>query len=214
MTHYRSAEWLEWSGLPAALNAVRTHGWLVFKAIVERDCAAHRWPEAVEITLDELARRTGLGVETVGKVIEALRKKRYLRVYMPEEPAEPALLEICVPIPTPLTPEDVVRETPDPGLRDPRAWRYLREADARPPDESKVQEVIDCYLNQLSHKVNTFVVEQIELCVRRFPVEDIRRMIDRAARHDIHSMGWVLKELIREERKKRAQGRDQIANRL
>ena len=97
---YGEAEWLEWSGLPAALNAARANGWLVFKKLVDLDCRAARRPGIVEISIGELAERCGLTPETTEKVIEALRKKKYLRCFVPEHPEETALID--VPAGTPL----------------------------------------------------------------------------------------------------------------
>lgn len=195
------ALWLEWSGLPAALNKARTNGWLVFRTVVELDCAAHRAPEAVEVTLDELGERCGLDAETVAKVLEALRKKKYLRCFIPDNPSEPALIEIRSPVKTPRAPEDVARAMADPHLRDPGDYRYAREEDKPKIDERKVQEAVDYYLNHLSQKMNSVILEEIEIAARRFPAESLRLTIDRAARHEIRSMTWVLKELIRDHQK-------------
>src|SRR5262245_49914409 len=78
---YEEADWLEWSGLPAALNTARANGWLVFKKLVELDCRAGRRPGIVEISIAELAGRCGLTAETTAKVVETLRKKKYLRCF-------------------------------------------------------------------------------------------------------------------------------------
>ncbi len=197
------ALWLEWSGLPAALNAVRANGWLVFRKLVELDCAAHRRPEPVEVTLSELAERCGLEADAAARVIEALRKKKYLRCYLPEHPDEPALIEIRTPLPTPLQPAEVARRIPLPTLRDPAFYRYAR-AEAEPAaDERRVQDAVDLYLNHLSQKMNPSILEQIEIAARRFPEEALRLAIERAARHEIRSMGWVLKELIRDHEKRK-----------
>jgi hypothetical protein len=58
----------------------------------------------------------------------------------------------------------------------------------------------------MSQKVNSFILEQIEIVAGRFETEAIQRTIDRAANHDIRSFGWVLKELIREQGKKAGKG--------
>jgi hypothetical protein len=197
------ALWLEWSGLPAALNAVRANAWLVFRTIVEIDCGASRRPATIEIPLAELAERCGLDAAVVAKAVDALRKKKYLRCFLPEHPEESALLEIRVPIATPLSPEEVARRIPDPVHRDPAQYRYAHEPDAPPADAAKVQEVVDLYLNRISQKMNSFILEQIEIVAGRFEMEDIQRTIDRAARHEIRHFGWVLKELVREQGKKK-----------
>ena len=195
---YGQAEWLEWSGLPAALNKARAGGWLVFKKLVELDCRAHRCPGTIEVSLGELGERCGLPAGIVEKILEALRRKKIIKCYIPDNFEEPGLFEIRVPVKTPLAPEEVAARVPDPHLRDVSTYRYATEAERQPVDEKKVQEIVDLYLNHMSQKMNVFVLEQIEIAAQRFPLESIRLTIERAARHDLRSMGWVLKELIRD----------------
>lgn len=202
MDRYEQALWLEWSGLPAALNKVRAGAWPVFKLLVEIDCRAGRRPGIVEISVAEIAERSGLPAETVTKIIEALRKKKYLRCFLPEHPEETSLIEIRQPIQTPLTPEQTAARIPTPHLRDVSTYRYATEPDELPPDTAKVQAVVDLYLNRLSQRMNSFILEQIEMLATRFPLEDIQRTIDRAARHEVRHIGWVAKELVRERAKK------------
>jgi DNA-binding transcriptional ArsR family regulator len=201
MDRDEQALWLEWSGLPAALNKLRANGWLVFKTLVEIDCRAARRPGIVEVSVAELAERCGLTPEAVAKVVEALRKKKYLRCFLPDHPDETALIEIRAPIATPIPPEEVARRVLDPHLRDVLQYRYAHPPEA-PADMGKIQEVVDLYLNRISQKMNSFILEQIEIVAARFAIEDIRRTVDRAARHEIRTIGWVLKELIREQGKK------------
>mgnify|MGYP006972433802 CR=1 FL=1 len=89
----------------------------------------------------------------------------------------------------------------DPHLRDPGDYRYARAEDEPKIDDKKVQEAVDYYLNHLSQKMNSVILEQIEIAARRFTAESLRLAIDRAARHEIRSMTWVLKELIRDHQK-------------
>ncbi len=210
MERYINALWLEFSGLPAALNEVRTHGWLVFKKLVELDCEAHRFPEAIEISVQELASRCGLTAEVTAKVLEALRKKKYLRCFLPDSPEEPALFEIRAPIQTPIAAANVAQAGHHPQLNDPSLFRYLHLQELKVADQAKILEVVDLYFNHISQNMNTFILEQIEVLCRRFPIEWIRLAIDRAANHNIRSMGWVLKELIRdygkEQKKKKERG--------
>lgn len=197
------AEWLEWSGLPRELNKVRAGGWVVFRKIVELDCQAHQQPGTVEVALQELAERCGLEPEATAKIIEALRKKKYLRCFLPEDNfEEPALLEIRLPLATPLAPEAVAARVADPRLRDASKYRYAAEPADPGADEQKMHEVVDLYFNYLSNKMNSFILEQIEIVARRFPIEEIRHTMERAARHNLRSISWVLKELIRDHEKK------------
>ena len=195
---YQTAEWLELSGLPAELNKIRANGWLVFKKIVELDCGRHRTPDAVECSLGELGDRCGLDWEKTARIIEALRKKKYLACFLPDNPDEPGLFQVRAPIRTPKSAEEVARASRDPQMRDPTTYRYLAEPEERPQSVEKIQKIIDLYLNTLSQKMNSFIVDEIEVLAQRFPIEAIERTIDRAARHDIRTLGWVAKELIRD----------------
>jgi hypothetical protein len=206
MDRYEQAQWLEWSGLPAALNGVRANGWLVFRQLIEIDCRAGRRPGIVEAAVSEVAERTGLPTETVARVIEALRKKKYLKCFLPEHPDEPGLIEIRTPIVTPLSPEAVARRVPNPHLRDTSQYRYAHPLETPPAETAKIQAVVDLYLNRMSQKMNSFILEQIEMVAGRFEMEAIQRTIDRAANHDIRAIGWVLKELIRERGKRAKKG--------
>lgn len=205
MDRYRDAEWLELSGLPAQLNQARVHGWGVFKKIVELDCRAHRDPGTVEVSLVELGERCGLPAGKVGRIIEVLRKKKYLRCFIPDNEHEEALIEIRVPVSTPRPPHEVARTSTDPYLRDPSVYRYVHETRDQPVDEKRVQQVADLYLNHVSQKMNAFIFEQLEIAAGRFPLDAIRRHMERAERHEVRSMGWVLKELVREREKRDTQ---------
>lgn len=200
---YNQAEWLEWSGLPAELNKIRAGGWVVFKKLVEIDCRANEFPGDIEVSLMELGERCGLEAEVAGKIIEALRKKKYLRCYLPDTADEAALIEIKLPVATPLKPAEVARRIRDPHLRDASAYRYAESRAELSTDIQKIQLVIDLYLNHLSQKMNAFILEQIEIVARRFEIEPIREMIERAEKHNMRNIGWVLKELIREQSKKK-----------
>lgn len=192
------ALWLDYSGLPALLNGYRTHAWPVFRLIVEMDCRANRDPDAVEISLGELAERTGLDWEKVAKIVETLQKKKVLAAFLPDNPDEDGLFQVRVPVQTPRSAEEVARQTRDPLLRDPTAYRYVRAGENPEHHRSKVERIIDLYLNKLSHKLNSFIVDEIDILAQRFPIEAIEQTIDRAANHDIRSIGWVGRELIRD----------------
>lgn len=198
ISRYETAEWIELSGLPLELNSIRAGAWDVFKKIVELDCRRHRVPDAVEVSLGELGERCGLDWEKVAKIVETLRKKKYLTCFLPDNPDEPGLFQVRVPLATPRTPEQVALAAKEPNLRDPRSFRYSRADDAQSGDAQKVQKLIDLYLNTLSHRVNSFIVDEIEILARRFPLEAIEQAMQRAADHNIRHIGWVSKELIRD----------------
>jgi DNA-binding Lrp family transcriptional regulator len=199
--------WLEWSGLPKALNRARANGWLVFKTLAEMDCRANARPGAIEISMNDLAERCGLEADAALKIVEALRKKKLLRCYLPDHFDEEALIEIVVPLATPIPSDEVARRAEEPALRDARAHRYARPAQAPPPDAAKIQAVVDLYLNRVSQKMNAFILEHLQMIAERFDMEAIERTIERAAKHEVRSIGWVFKELIRERGQARACGK-------
>ncbi len=197
-SRYDTARWLEFSGLPAQLNGFRQYGWSVFRMLVELDCRANRTPDAVEISLGELAERLGLDWEKVGKIVEMLQKKKVVAAFLPDNPDEPGLFQVRTPLTVPKPAEDIAREARDPSLRDPTAFRYVKSEEDRGVIERKTQRIIDLYLNKLSQKLNSFIVDEIEILAQRFPLEAIELTIDRAAKHEIRSIGWVARELIRD----------------
>ena len=196
--------WIQFSGLPAALNKAKANGWLVFKTLIELDTRRGGAAAGFEVLLADLAERCGLEPEPLTKILEILRKRKVIKLYLPESADEPAFVAIAAPLPTPIPPREVAARIDDPHARDPAAWRYAA-APAAAQDETAIQHVVDLYLNHLSQRVNAFVLEQIDVAVARFPLPEIERMIERAARHNVRTMGWVIKELIREERAKRAE---------
>jgi hypothetical protein len=155
----------------------------------------------VEITLGEIAERVGVPWEKVGKIIEVLQKKKRLAAFLPDNPEEAGLFQIRTPVKTPRTPEEVAAAARDPLLRDPTAYRYREAAEDRDVVESKTQRIVDLYLNKLSQKMNSFIVDEIEILAQRFPMEAIERTIERAASHEIRTIGWVARELIRDSTK-------------
>jgi hypothetical protein len=108
------------------------------------------------------------------------------------------LFQIRLPVQTPRPAEEVALASAEPYLRDPTSFRYLAKPVESGAEMEKVQRVIDLYLNTLSQKMNSFIVEQIEILAQRFPYEAIQKTIERAARHELRNIGWVAKELIRD----------------
>lgn len=200
----QSAEWLEFSGLPAEMNKARAGAWSVFKKIVELDCRRHRQPDAVEISLGELAERCGMEWEKIAKIAEALTKRKWLACFIPDNPDEAGLFQVRAPIKTPKSAEEVARTAADPYMRDATAFRYLEKPAEIEGQTAKTQKVLDLYLNVLSQEVNSFIVDQIEILAQRFPLEAIEKSMARAARHEVRSIKWVAKELIRDAQKKKA----------
>jgi hypothetical protein len=199
--------WLEYSGLPALLTEkVRGGaGWTVFKKIVELDCAANPEPDAVEITLAALAARCGITPAAVRKVIQSLRKLKLIACFLPEHEEEAALLKIRVPLATPLKRSAICEASPRLFLDTPQHFRYLDDsiagADRTEPDDAALQETVDLYFNTVGVKMNAFILDELRLVRNRFPMDQIRRTFRWAQQNEIHSLHWVVRELIRHRKK-------------
>jgi hypothetical protein len=201
--------WLAASGLPEWLNAnAGRNGWLVFKTVVELDCARNGRPATVEETPADLARRCGLAPDAVMRTLEALRRKKCLALFLPEHPEEAALLEVKVPLPTPRSAEEVRAEFPfnmlDPSVR----LRYastLEGSDAaarrEAGDRRDLERVIDLYFNAVGFKMNNFILDELRLVCQRFSHEEVEKTFARAQKNGIRSLGWIVKELYRTARR-------------
>ncbi|MBN1867770.1 hypothetical protein JW916_10800 [Candidatus Sumerlaeota bacterium] len=196
--------WLAYSGLPAWLNSkIHRHAWLVFKTVVEIDCALNARPATVEIAPAEIAERCGLAPDATMKTLEALRRKKCLALFLPEHPEERALIEVKTPLPTPRAAEEVRAQFPfnrlDPAVR-------LRYASASEPETDKgtarggkkdLERVIDLYFNTVGFKMNSFILDELRLVCQRFPRSDVEKTFARARKNDIRSLGWIVRELYR-----------------
>lgn len=208
-----TAEWLELSGLPAELEKTRAGAWAVFKKIVELDCRRNRDPDLVEISLGELAERLGTKWEKVARCLEALVKKKRLAAFLPDNPDETGVFRVRLPVETPIPPEEVALKATDPFLRDARTFRYVRPQERSDALDEKMKEVVDLYLDVLSQKLHSHIVDQLETLAARFPLEKIRLMMERGARIDVRSITWVARELVRDEAKARELERKRAADR-
>ncbi len=126
--------WLAYSGLPEWLNQqVNRSAWLVFKTVVELDCARNARPATVEVTPVELAAWCGLEAEAVMRTLEGLRRKKCVALFLPEHPEEMALIEVKVPLPTPRSSTEVRERFPFNALGGEVRLRYasaLEETEA------------------------------------------------------------------------------------
>jgi hypothetical protein len=196
--------WLEYSGLPAYLNQkARGAGWLVFKAIVERDCEENQVPGIVEISLEELARRTGLEATIVERTVKKLKKEKVVGCFLPDNAEEAALLRINVPLKTPVSGEDVRKEYADvfPPGRDFFRYFDTQTQEADEEKDAELKEVVDLYFNALGLRINAFILDELRIIRRRFNLDSIRKTFERAKRHNIRSLHWVVRELLREQKK-------------
>jgi hypothetical protein len=190
--------WLESSGLP---DLLKTHirsglGWLVLRKVVELDCERNRWPEAVEVSLEELGRLCGVESTAARKVVLALRKLRVLACFLPETDEENALLKVRTPLRTPLSPEQLCGLFPNRFASDGyfRYAQVLEEAEAA-EEPQDLQEVVDLYFNTVGLKMNSFVLDELRLLTERFGREEIRAVFRRAQRLDIRSLSWIAGQL-------------------
>ena len=189
--------WLEYSGLPEWLNAeVRQGAWVVFKKIVELDCQMNAIPDIVEIAPVALAGRIGLGADVVMKILVKLRQKKIVASCLGSSADDPALLQIEIPLKTPIAAAEICRTVSPffhPGMR----LRYAYPIDEPPGDEIKLQQVVDLYFNNISMRMNSFVLDELRLVARRFPLESVRTVFGRAGLNDVHDLGWAVRELIK-----------------
>jgi hypothetical protein len=193
--------WLEYSGLPAWLNArARSGSWSVFKKIVELDCQRNAIADIVEAAPSELAEWTGLKAETVVRILEKMRRKKVIACFVGEHPDEPALLQVQIPLKTPRAPGDVLRASGKAFFRPGMRLRYAYPQEEPPGDQTRLQEVVDLYFNNIGMKMNSFVLDELRLVARRFSLESIRRVFGRAALNEVRELGWVVRELIKESR--------------
>lgn len=206
--------WLELSGLPALVRArsKSAAGWAVFRKIVEFDCAQHpSTPGVVEVSVAQLAARSGVEPAEVGKVIPALRKLRLLKCFLPESDDEEALFEVICPLPVEMDRTDLVAAVLRESGQSPAFLRYLDDAvsdnDAVDP---ALQEVADLYLNVIGTKINVFVVDELRLMVRKYPLAAIRKTFNRARLNEVRSMRWIAGQLSRTGRKKVAKEEDSV----
>lgn len=198
--------WLEFSGLPELLNSkIRGGtGWLLFKKIVELDCSLNPQPGIVEISLVELSQRTGLSVESVRRGAAALRKLEVIASFLPDNDEEEALLRIKVPLSTPRPPAELKQLYPHLFGSEGHYFRYVDPQEAGinefEEDDPLLKEIVDLYFNVIGVKMNAFILDELRLIRQRFPMEMVRRTFRRAATNEIHSLAWVVRELIRQKR--------------
>ncbi|HBF35050.1 TPA: hypothetical protein DDW35_10870 [Candidatus Sumerlaeota bacterium] len=199
--------WLQHSGLPQWLNdEVHKNAWLVFKTVVEIDCLRNAKPDSIEIPPSEIAKFCGLEPKSVMRILEGLRKKKCLALFLPDHPDETALIEIKTPLPTPRLITEVLDEFPFNCQESGTQYRYAI-VDTVPEKvisagKRELQRVVDLYLNTIGFKMNTFILDELRLLCQRFEPEDVEKAFTRAAKNDIRSLGWVAKELYRVNKKR------------
>ena len=199
--------WIELSGLPSHLNeeSKLAYAWAVFRKIVELDLAANSVrPGTVEISLAELGARCGLDAPKAEKAIKAMRKAKLVRAFLPENEEEAALLQLLLPLATPRSADEVRATHPDLFLEAqwPPRYAVAGEADASPTADrgEKVKAVVELYLNVLSMKMNSLILDELQLISDRYDMELIQKVFDRARKREAASLGWILAEIRREKK--------------
>lgn len=199
--------WLELSGLPAHLNhkAKAPFPWIVFRKIVELDVLEHPVrPGIVEVSVATLAMSCGIDNAKVHKSLKAMRKTGLLRAFIPENDEEPACLQVITPIPTPKTPDEVRAQHPDLFLEahwPPRYAVAIVEEDANKGEltrAEKIKKVVDLYLNVFSMRLNSLVVDELQLISDRYDLDLIEKVFQIARKREVRSLGWVVTEIRRE----------------
>jgi DNA-binding Lrp family transcriptional regulator len=198
--------WLELSGLPAKLHTISKGGyaWGVMKKLIELDLAkTPSRPALVEISPLELAERTGLDEKRITASVKAMRKLGILRAFLPDNEEEVALFQFLTPIPTPKSADQIRALYPDLFLDTEWPPRYAVEVSEQVEQDpetqaGKVKEVIDLYLNIFSMKLNSLILDQLQLMCDRYDQALIKKVFERARKKDATSLGWVMTEIRRE----------------
>jgi hypothetical protein len=211
-SHAGFPTWLEWSGLPLHLNEkIRIGAWSIFHKIVELDCERNRTPDAVEISVTELATRCGVNAKTCRRLLDGLRKQRVIIQFVPESDDEPALFQVRVPPETPISFEEVAKAHPELRLLERVGnARYARAETPVDPEDPSVRRVVDLYLDEIGLRMNSFILDELIFIAQRFPGREIERTFRQARRHERPSLAWIARELRRRhgQEKKPAQQRD------
>lgn len=197
--------WIEASGFPTALNeaAGQTWCWALLRRLIEEDLARHpSAPGLLEIPPALLAAWLGIDVGKVEKGVRKLRAAGALRCFWPEHPEELGLFEILTPLPTPKTAEALRGE--DPALFDGIPWppRYSISAEeaaaSAQATETRLKKVVDLYLSTFSMKMNSFILDDLQLLGTRYDLPLVEKAFQRAKVREGATLGWVLAEVRRE----------------
>lgn len=202
--------WLEYSGLPQVLAGETKSpvAWLFLRKIIEIDCASNPEPAVVEVSLAELSNRTGLAVPAIIKAAKSLRKLKLLKCFIPEDEEEAGLFELQVPLPCPIGRGELRAKWPQFFGHANARLRYLDPPespgtvyDDAAPDPG-LQEIVDLYFNTVGMKMNSFILDELRLVRHRFPLDDVRKVFRRAGQNEIRSLSWIVRELIRQKKRK------------
>ncbi|MCC6547993.1 hypothetical protein IT570_12575 [Candidatus Sumerlaeota bacterium] len=206
LSHSSFPLWLELSGLPRKLNAEGKHpfAWTVFHRIVEEDLRQNvARPGIAELSVNQLAEACGLDTKKTRKAIGLLRKAGVMRVFLPENDEEQGCFQVITPIPTPRS-SDEVRALHGSEFLEAQ-WPPRYAVDVAPESEGdresrarKIERVSDLYLNTFSMRLNSLIVDELQLISDRYDLDLIEKVFQLAKRKDVRSLGWVASEIRRE----------------
>lgn len=209
-----SPKWLEHSGLPQLLTQKcrGVHGWLLFKKIVELDCERNSAPGTVEISLQELERLSGLPSDKTRKAAIPLRKLKTLAFFLPDNDEEAALFRVVTPLHTPVSPEEIRRAEPHLFSESGEYFRYHDDCEALSPEEDDLpsndpdlKTVVDLYFDVVGLRMNAFILDELRMLPQKFTMDEIRSAFSRARKNEIHSLRWVIQDLVRRRKKTEAE---------
>ena len=194
--------WLEIAGYPEYLTEkIRQGAWPVFKKLIETDSATNERPGVFTISLKAIAKGSGVEIKVASRVIEALRKEKILRCYLPEHEEEDAMFQFLTPFEPPMEAEKIRQKMRERPGHKPERLRYLDEFAAHGPiAENQVQQVVDAYLDTFGMRLNSFVLDELSLLAGRFSLEAIRAAFGMIAQTQKPSLKEVMRYLAEQKR--------------
>src|SRR5690606_29490958 len=135
-------------------------------------------------------------------------KSGVMRSFLPDNEEEDALFEIITPLATPTPWEEVRKNHPELFSLPDHQFRYATATatEAPPPTKDghdpKLKEVVDLYLDNVSMKMNAFILDELRLIAARFDLPMVRKVFARARTKEVQSLAWILREIRLEQKVK------------
>jgi hypothetical protein len=73
------------------------------------------------------------------------------------------------------------------------------------PEDPGIRAVVDCYLDTVSLRMNSFILDELIFIAQRFARREIERVFRQAAKRERPSLAWAVRELSRRHGKKARQ---------
>lgn len=205
-----TARWIALSGLPLQLleRGKSPAPWLLLRTIIELDMEQHPLtPGLVELPLADFSARCGLDGPRIEKALKTLRKEALVRAFLPEHDEETALFEVLCPLATPLSADEVAAAHPAVAQDGPWPPRYAgspaeggEAGDVRERQLSRINRVVELYLDTFSMKINSLILEELGLIAARYDTALIEKVFQRAKKEERRSLGWIVTEIRREQK--------------